>query len=220
MKNTITALGITFLFLLFSNNAQAQFNVNTNPFWEGEIVMLDGRIKTGYIQVPAIAAEKKISYKETKGSSAESVDRKEIARIKVISENGNHFYFDNLPIGSVTKDKVSKKRYLLLTHASNNFVSFYVMSQYKVNKRSGTIDFVSSYVQGKDIPTFSYYMSKGDKTDAKLYYMTKQLGGIKKDAELHFKEDPELVKLIENKELKGDDISEIIKRFLETTQAM
>ncbi len=220
MRKFLTQTGLALLFIAASLPANAQLNINTNPFWEGEIKLLDGSVKSGFVQPPNIAAQRKISYKASAKGSTEHIERKEIASIRVTSENGNSYFYDNLPIGSIKKDKVSKKRYLLLAQARNNFVTFYVMSTYKVDNRNGTIDLVAKYIQGKDIPTFSYYMSKADKTDAKLYYMTSQLGGIKNNAELHFAEDPELVRKIKNKELKGRDILEIIQHFLTTTENM
>ena len=220
MHKVFTQTGLICLFILSTFVANAQFNINTNPFWQGEIEMTDGSIKSGYIQVPNIAAERKIAYKSAQNAKSEEIKREKISKIHVISENGKSFFYDNLPMGLIKKDKVSKKRYLLLAHASNNFVTFYIMSTYKVNGRTGNIDFVTKYIQGKDFPTFSYFMSKGDKKNAKMYYMTKQLGGIKKNAELHFAEDQNLVEKIKNKELKGKDVSEIIQTFLDTTENM
>lgn len=206
-------------FLFLSSTAFAQ-NINTNPFWEGTIVMLDGTEKNGLVQVPNIAAIKKVAFKTAPKKKTEAIQRQDIARITVVSENGNTFYYDNLPFGSAKKSKVSKKRYLLLANARNNYVTFYVMCTYKVNNRTGNIDYVGKYIQGIDFPSFTHLMSKGEKTDAKVFYVSKQLGGIKKNAELYFAEDEALVQRIKNKELKGNDIPEITRTFLETTKSM
>ena len=214
MIKSIVQTGLVLLFILSSLDASSQLNINTNPFWLGEIQMLDGSIKSGFVQPPNIAAQRKISFKPSEKEAVQKIKRQEIAKIKVISENDKAYYFDNLPIGS--HKKVSKKRYLLLVQARNNFVTFYIMSTYKVNNTTGNI---TALTKG-DLPSFSYWMSKGAKTDAKMYYMSGQASGIKKDAEWHFAEDPNLVERMKNKELKGNDIPEIIRTFLKKTESM
>lgn len=154
--------------VVFSSTTSAQFNVNTNPFWEAEVLLLDGTKKSGFVQVPNIGAIRKIQFKETERGATEAIEREEIATIKVTSEKGKSFYFDNLPVGSVKKDKVSKKRYLMLTQAKNNYVTFYAVGTYNTNNKTGEIVLMDRYVQGKDFPMYSYYLSKGDKSNAKL----------------------------------------------------
>lgn len=201
-------------------NSSAQFNINSNPYWQGEIQMLDGTVKKGFIQVPNISGENKIAFKISKDGHDENVQRQSISSLKVVSETGNEYQYENVNVGGVKSDKKTKKMYLLFVQAKNEFVTFYVMSTYSANNKDGKIYLVDSYAQGKDFPTFFHYIKKRDSEKANMFYATQQLGGIKKDAELNFAEDPELVKKMKKGELGKKDIPEIISTFLKTTEGM
>jgi len=53
MKNTLAFL---FLFIIGLTHSNAQ-NLNTNPYWNGEIYLADGTTKTGMIMVPNSSQE-------------------------------------------------------------------------------------------------------------------------------------------------------------------
>ncbi|MAC66282.1 MAG: hypothetical protein CMC02_16200, partial [Flavobacteriaceae bacterium] len=63
-----------------------------------------------------------------------------------------------------------------------------------------------------------YYIKKRDFEKARLFHETNLSRGFKKSANAYLKEDPALLKKINNNELNFKDIDEIIEMYLETTK--
>lgn len=201
--------------------------VNTNPYWEGEIGLIDGTVKTGYIMVPYSSTEKNIAFKPSLAGEKEMVQRKLIETVRVISENGKRYLYENVPTGKTNKDDASQKKSLFLVVAKNDYTTFYVVSEvYKVNKKNNEISIVDTYVQSRELPLFSYYIRKRGTLKANLFALTGQGSWIglnsrlKKSAKNHLTEDEDLVQKIANGELKHHDTPEIIRLFMETTKEM
>ena len=74
------------------------------------------------------------------------------------------------------------------------------------------------YLRGYDFPSLNYYIKKRDFEKARLIHTTNAARGFRKGANAYFKEDPQLLKRINNKELRFKDIDEIIEIYLNTTK--
>ena len=88
---------------------------------------------------------------------------------------------------------------------------------YRVNK-DGELYMLYRYMQGRDFPSLEYYIKKRDFEKARLFHETNLSRGFKKSANAYLKEDPALLKKINNNELNFKDIDEIIEMYLETTK--
>ena len=213
----ISILGIT----LFAN-AQAGININNNPFWEGQIKMVDGTIKTGLIQVPHTVSQNKVSIKSSEKAKVEKIKRKEVESISLVSPTGKDYLFDCLPLTNTIKGNSSIGRNLILAIGKNNYVTFYyaVNGLYKVDKEKGTIFTVFKYLQGKDFPTTTYFIRKRGSEKANLIAMTSNIAGFKKGVLHHLTEDQALHDRINNEELKFKDMPEIIDTYLKATREL
>lgn len=112
------------LFLIFKSHSQV--NINSNPFWNGEIEMIDGTVKNGYIQVPNKTNIKKISFKETRKGKKETFKRKLVKSIKIISPNNNVHLFERIAIVQTLKGNASIGKSLILVEGKNEYVTFYI----------------------------------------------------------------------------------------------
>ncbi len=208
----------------FFQTAHAQFNINTNPYWEGQITLFDGTVKKGMVKVPNNPREHYIAFKPSESGEKETVRRKEIKSVAVVSPTGNPYYFEHVPIVMVFSGDKSYGSLLLLTYKQNNYAKFYVESGvYKVDEKSGTMYTLYRYQQGIDLPTVSYFIHKRGKEQANIVCMTgPSLMGLnsklRKSAKRNLTEDPALLKRIMNKELGHKDIDEIIDTYIASTR--
>lgn len=225
MKRQLLWLLSTFLCVfIFQTRAHAQFNINTNPYWEGEITLLDGTVKKGVVMVPNSPKEKYIAFKPSQNGKKETVKRKEIKSVAVLSPTGYAYFYENVPIVLVFNGDTPAGKSLMLTYKQNDYAKFYVESGvYKVDEKNGTIYMLYRYNYGNDIPTTSYYIRKRGKEIANVVCMTGPNmaglnGKLRRSAQRNLTEDAPLLERIMNKELGHNDIREIIDTYLTSTQ--
>lgn len=209
---------IGFLFFL---NTQAQININTNPYWKGQITLFDGSEKQGYVKVPNNSNENEIAFRSSLNGEKETIKRNLIETVVVESEHGKTYYYENTPRVFSSKSQKSTGNSLLLVESKNDYVTFYVESQaYKVDSKSGELVLLYRYNFGEDFPTVFHYIKKRDSLVANIFYITGLVGGVKKAAKIHLTEDPELIRKINDKELGKKDISEIIDNYILSTKRL
>lgn len=207
------------LSITFSINIHSQ-NINTNPYWQGEIKLKDGTLKKGLVQVPNNPAQSRVAFKLTENSKKVKFKKKNIEAVKVVSKSGKIYEFEPVAVVITIKGNASLGKSLLLVYNQNDYVKFYFSSGvYRVNKNDELYT-LYRFIQGQDFPTLNYYLKKRDYDKARLLYMTSLARGLKKGANAYFKEDPELLQKINNKELRFKDIDEIIATYLNTTKNM
>lgn len=227
MNSTLKKIVFTTSFVIFILfQSHAQFNINGNPYWKGEIKLLDGTMKKGFVKVPNSSKEDYVAYRSSMNGDKETVKRKNIDYVKVSSESGNHYVYENIPAVMTIKGNSSIGTSLLLVAAKNNYVTFYVQSGvYKVDKEKGEIYILDRYNYGKDLPIVSYYIRKKSEEKAHMFAQTGNNiiglnGKLKKSAKHNLAEVPGLVKKIEEKELRHTDIPEIIQQYVDSTRDM
>lgn len=207
------------LIIVFKSHSQV--NINSNPFWNGEIEFIDGTVKNGFIQVPNITNIKKISFKKAKKAKKENFKRKKVKSIKVTSPNGNEYLYERIAIVHTLKGNASIGKSLMLVEGKNEYVTFYIASgAYIVDKKSNEIVLIYRYELGKDFPTIGRYIRKKGSEKANMFYITGYIGGFKKAARHHLTEDKSLLEKIENKQLGKNDLPEIIATYLKTTEEL
>lgn len=218
MKSKIIFLFSLVFFLAFQS-AKAQLLINNNAYWEGEIMFIDGTLKEGYIQVPNTTKENKINFKKSLNGTKEKFKRKEIDYIIVTSDKGFSYRYENTAVVWTLEGNKSMGTSLYLIMGQNNYVTFYVETQqYITNSKTGKIDFLYVYNQGQDFPSVTYVMKKRGEEKARLLHTTGIIGGLIRRAKVYLTETPELLKRIEDKELKIVDLPEIIETYIKETK--
>lgn len=207
------------LFIIFSINSYSQFG-NPNPYWHGEIKLKDGTIKKGLVQVPYNPGQSRVAFKATESAKKEKFKKKNIDLVQVVSKSGKTLEFETVAAVLTIKGNASIGKNLLLITNKNDYAKFYVTyGDYRINK-DGELYMFYRYMRGTDFPTICYYIKKRDYEKARLIHMTNLVRGFKKGANAYFNEDSELLKKINNKELRFKDIDEIIRIYLNTTKNM
>lgn len=224
MKSRITLVTFFTFFLFLATKNHAQFNINTNPYWNGEIHLADGSVKKGFVMVPNSSKENNIAFRTSEKGEKEIVKRKDIKSVKVTSPNGTDYFYEHVPVVLVFSGETSYTSSLLLVYKRNALATFFVESQaYKVDKERGEMYGLYRYVQGKDLPAVSYYIHKRGEENTFILCITGEgLGGLnsklRKSAQRHLTEDAALLKKIMDKELGHGDITAIIDTYLESTK--
>jgi hypothetical protein len=209
MKNKFS---ITLLLVLTINFSYGQ------KFQKGSISYLDGSEKKGFLMVPKTSAEKMLLFKTNENSEKEKIECKLVGSITVYSDNGKSYAFENRYV-NYSKNRVSKKRALILK-ISNGFANVYFAgNQYKTNEH-GDVMINYSYYVGKDLPTFNYYLRKKGEENISFFAMTSSAPTmfglnklLKKNAAKLLFEDTELVERINNGEFKHGDVIEIMEIY-------
>lgn len=222
---TSLLLFATIIFLIATHKSNAQFNINTNPYWPGSIHLNDGTIITGFIMVPNSTRENNIAFRPTEKGKEETIKRKVIKSINVTSPNGKEYTYDHISTVLDFKGRANYARNrLLLVQKQNNFVKFYVESGvYKVDSKTNDIYTYYRYRQGHDVPTTQFYMHKRDEEHAYILCIIGIVGGnskLQNSSKRLLTEDPELLNKIMNKELGNKDIYSIIDTYLATTEGL
>ena len=114
---------VSFIFSLLSISTFSQ-NLNTNPYWNGEITLTDGTVKKGLVQVPNDPGLSKVSFKASEKGKKERIKKKDIELIKVTSESGKVYEFETVKVVLTIKGNSSLGRSLLLVSAKNDFAKF------------------------------------------------------------------------------------------------
>lgn len=220
-----TILSLLILLIFGSTKSSAQ-NLNTNPYWKGEIYMVDGTTKTGMIMVPNSSKENYIAYRQSEKGKKETVRRKEIKSIKVTSPNGTDYFYEHVPVVIAFNGKTSYGNSLLLVYKRNSLATFFIESGvYKVDPKTQEMFMLYRYTQGMDIPTVQYYIHKRGEENTFILCMSAPNiallnSKLRKSASRHLTEDPALLQKIMDKELGHKDIDLIIDTYLESTKTL
>ena len=215
-----------FFFLAFANGCIAQFNINMNPYWEGEIHLVDGSIVKGLVKVPNSSKENYIAYKPAEGGEKETVKREQIKSINVTSPHGTPYFYEHVPVVVAFNGETSYGSSLLLVYKRNALATFFIESGvYKVDKETQELYMLYRYAQGKDLPSTQYYIHKRGEENTFILCMSAESilllnSKLRKSAQRHLTEDVALLKRIMDKELGHRDIEGIIDTYLETTKNM
>ncbi|WBX75565.1 hypothetical protein PG911_12990 [Tenacibaculum ovolyticum] len=200
--------------------SNAQLEMRLNPYIKGKIILKNDSIRSGYIRLASSAF--RVQFKENaKQKGREKIDYKKIKKILLYTgtPNEREFYYKKTDAYKFLKfvELLYRSKYDVYVNSSNDLSLFY-----KDVDRSNVSDFLSS---GSDFINQPYrsvskikedlmqvenpkYLLKNKDTDElQFIYSNRKL---RKKAKNIFKGCPKLIKKIENKELKTDNIIEII----------
>ena len=222
MKSTILfrkllcTLALLVCFISFSNPV----NVG-NPYWEGEILLSDGTVKKGFVEVIKHEKQSKVNFKASLKAKEEEIDRKTIEAAHLISPSGKKYTYEKVsPTSTITGTK-GYGSILALVSGRNGYATTYITSEnYVVDSKTNEIILYYRYNPSTDFMLTKYFIKKRGSDVAKLVYMTGHLGGIKKGVNEHLSEAKELVKRVNDGEFDSNDMQEILQLYLKETEGM
>lgn len=222
MKKQIVLL---FMALLSVNISIAGIGgIGGNKFLEGELVLEDGKVRKGYIQVPKTDIAMSISFKESLDAQEEKIKTLTISSFIVYSDNGQNTFecvFADLS-QNPSKQRIAKYKVTMLV-LKKGYATLYIKgSKFKTNK-DGTIDIVSYALESEGgTPRFFYYLKKQDMDYAAPFDITYTQSksfvidfnkNLIRNAETYLSENPELVERVKNGDFTHKNIPELIEIY-------
>jgi hypothetical protein len=209
------------LFLL-SSTIQAQ------KFYTAKIIMNDGMQKSGFATLPVNGSfNKPIKFKSSKDGSAHNINNNDISGAIYTSDSGNEYLFERIVMIYINKSfdeqkngekcDSSKKNWALVTSYSKNIMSYYLAQKYIIEKNGKLVSKTSNTGTWADI--FILFRRPNESCASMIghiAYGAKIIGQEKKFrnvASEYFKDKPELVKRIKNKEFKSNEFQKLINAY-------
>ena len=215
MKKTLTLL---FIFISLVANA--------SKYYKSKIRFINGDIKEGYAELPTNKMlDNAIRFKESERGKTTKFKNDEIDNILYYTDSGNKYFFElrklTMLFGSKKniKENTKNARYWFLAVASNPAVTYYYFSQtYYIDSDDKIVakSVDSSGMWATIVLAFKRPNEENPTMIGSLNYGAKVIGEEKrfrKFTAYYFKDEPNLVKRIENKEFKREDIEELIKAY-------
>lgn len=203
---------ILLLLALISIESNAQY-------FKAKVQMTNGSIKVGYSKLPSNQLlDNKIEFKQTEKGKTEKINDKEIAKILITSKNGIDFLFERLPVVHLFKSlgieiihEKAENHWMVLYHTNDKLNCYSLGQRYKIDKK-GVMNIITG---GNSIWEFVYFLMKR-KEEEKAYI----IGGIgfthgqvRKAMSIYFKDIPEFVERINNKEFKKSNFSDVADEY-------
>ena len=192
--------------LLFINCGFAQ------KFYAGSITKISGEVITGYLSLPKSTTDKSIDFKESEKSKVREIKSDSIRLVSIHTKGGSTSSLERI---QVTK---KEKGYAILL--IEGFANLYLAGEGVSVNKEGKFSPYSSFVSGRDLPTFSYLALRKNEKVASIIAVTSNAPTVfglnntfRVYASKYFSDYPELVKRIDNKEFTHDDVEKVVKIY-------
>lgn len=203
MKNTIL---IIFLLFAFCVNAQ---------YYQSDMLMVDGSTKSGFTKLPSNKLfDGKIEFRTSKKGTIEKIDEDGVSRILITSDKGEQYLFERNTVvhlyrsfGKEIKQEKVNKHWMLLYHANASVQCYSLAQRYKINKKGG----IMSITGGNSLWSTVYFLLRKP-TEEKAFIVSARgftNGMVRKAMAIYFKDVPEFVERINNKEFKKANVSDV-----------
>lgn len=189
-------------------------------FQQGKVIYLKGDVKEGFFEIPNNPDEKIIKFKTGIGSAQiETIQSSDLKYISVQSEDGNNYLFERISCAYKLGGKPQKPIWLFVN--LRGYATLYVSSPEYVSDENGNVLLQYSYNVRGDIPTYNYFIKKGNEDIAYYFGMTGASnmlgmnGYLRKVTVPYLVDYPELVARIKNKEFTHKDYKGIVQLYNE-----
>lgn len=221
---------IVTLFLLIATSCFAQLELRNNPYLKGEIILIDGGVKNGFVKLNGSAFS--VEFKENEDQrKPDKIDYKSISKIVVNSDvsSKREFYYKKTDADKFYKfvELVYSNNLEVYVYSPDNLSLFYSgVDRSNVNdflKRDGFPIYSGNYViltrrfsvseikenlaKAKNI---KYLLSRKDSEKLNFIYSNKKLNEY---AVENFSDCPGLISKIENEQLQLENIFEIVDLY-------
>lgn len=204
--------------------------VQAQEYYSAEIVFKNGNTKTGYSTLPSNQAfQKSIKFKEAFKGSSKKIKSDALAKITFTLDDGKKYLFERSGMMYVTKkyhknkekqcEKI-KSNWILATYYSEHIITYNLAQKYYIDKNniliSQSIDNSGTWADifllvkkpGETCATMIGHIAYG----ATIIGQEKR---FRKSASIYFDDKEDLVKRINNKEFKNNEIKELAQAYNE-----
>ena len=192
--------------LLILNSGFAQ------KFYSGSITKVNGEILNGYFSLPKSVTDKSIDFKESDKSKEREIKSDSVRLISIHTKGG--------VTSSLERIQVTKKEKGYVILITEGFANLYLNGDGFSVSKEGKFSPYTSFVSGRDLPTFNYLALRKNEKVATVIAVTSPSPTVfglnntfRTFASKYFADYPELVKRIDNKEFTHDDVEKVVKIY-------
>ncbi|MGY0392191.1 hypothetical protein ACW5R3_06530 [Bizionia sp. KMM 8389] len=208
MKNLL------FLLLFISLHSHAQY-------YKAKILTNNGQIKEGFAKLPSNEMlNGNIKFKTSMDGEVQKFEDESIFQIMYTAETGTQFLFEYneavhlfKSFGKEYKKSKSGKYWMLLIHANAVLNEYSLAQKYKLDKKGRMISITGNNSFWSTI----YFLLKMPDDEEASIVSGKGFshGMVRKAMAIFFKDNPEFVERIENKEFKKANVSDVADAYAE-----
>jgi hypothetical protein len=205
MNNLKTCIALL-LFVCSMNLVSAQ------KFFKGQLTYNNNVILVGLINMPDTPGDKKIKFKLTESSEVQKIKSELIRFITITSDEGIPCILENI--------EISKKEKAFCFLLIKGYSSLYMTGQGISTDKYGNVRPTAVYVSGRSLPEFFYMVKRKNEkylTTIAITSPSKTMFGkakaFRKMAAEYFKDYPELVKRINNKEFTEENVVQVVSIY-------
>lgn len=209
MKNFLLAA-----FILVSINVQAQY-------YNAKLLMTNGNTKEGLAKLPSNQLlDGKIEFKSSRKGNTEKLNHDEVSQILYTTKTGAQYFFERNNVvhlfksfGKEIEHEKSEKHWMLLIHVNDVLQEYSLAQRYRIDNK----DRMSSITGANSFWYTVYFLLKKPNEDKAYIVSGKGFtnGQVRKAMTIYFKDTPEFVKRIENKEFKKSNVSDVADAYAE-----
>jgi len=193
-------------------------------YYQSKILFANGQSKEGYTELPTNSLfDSSIKFQADKNGKAEKIKNDEIEKIVYYTDNGKEYHIERTAIRQFIgkRENTTKKKAWIHVRFSTPEIIFYDQAEkYIINKHgdfiSSTIDYSGTWADiallfkrpGEVVPTILGSLSNG------AIIINKERT-FRTTAILYFKGEESIIKRIESKEFKSEDMLELAKAYIE-----
>lgn len=219
---------IIIIFLLITTSCFAQLELRNNPYLKGEIILIDGNVKNGFVKLNGSAFS--VEFKENEDQrKPDKIDYKSINKIVINSElsGRREFYYKKTDADKFYKfvELIYSNNLEVYVYSPDNLSLFYSgVDRSNVNDflvggvvfngsnaiwigRSSVSVIKENLAKAKNI---KYLLSRKDSEKLNFVYSNKKLNEY---AVENFSDCPGLISKIENEQLQLENIFEIVDLY-------
>jgi hypothetical protein len=186
----------------------------SQKFFPGKLIFFNGETRDGLVKIKSSNWKKFVYYKAGVQSDEQKIKSETVKFVYVFSDQGDTSILENVQF-----DKKFKR---FVDRVIQGYATLYYCGDGMHLDKHGVIIHTSTYVVGRSQPVFYYDIQrKGERfaTSLALVSPSKTMFGqdknFRKSAAEYFKDYPELVKRIEDKEFTVDDIVKVVLLYNE-----
>lgn len=210
MKNILL---ISFLFSSFFMQSQ---------YYSAKLLMVDGDIKEGFAKLPSNKMlDNKVEFKTTEKGTLIDLDEDSIYQILYTADTGTQFLFERAQavhlyksFGKEIETEKSNKHWMLLIHKNPALREFSLAQRYKIDKKGRMV----SIVGNGSFWTTIYFLFRKPEEEKAFIVSGKGFthGQVRKAMAIFFKDTPDFVARIENKEFKNWDVHKVADAYYDS----
>ncbi|NND51862.1 MAG: hypothetical protein HKN54_05620 [Flavobacteriaceae bacterium] len=188
-------------------------------YFEAKLLMVDGQIKEGLAKLPSNQLlDGNIEFKSSNKGELHKLSHENVSQILYTSKTGSQYLFENNNVlllfksfGKEYKKAKKNKHWMLLIHANSVLKEYSLAQRYKLDKKGR----MTSITGGNSFWSSIYFLlKKPDEDEASIVSgIGLSNGMVRKAMAIYFKDNPEFVKRIENKEFKKSNVKDVADEY-------